>query len=484
MGEQKCQECPLGRVTTAPGQSVCDMCGLGSYADAKGKSACTPCTNGQTTATPATSESRLCVCAEGSYLPKARDSVCQPCPPGMNCVIGSDMANFPYCPENESATQDCTPNNRSVPEFQDRFPKLKPKHASMVAEDPLSVYKCANTKACPGGAPGTCGEHYYGIACGNCDEGYYKSGQMCNKCNWLETSKLLFPILPVTLAPVLINLYYWRMQDTVQRWGSPRNGLAIAAFIIVFHCQSVAIIGAFDLVFPSLVDDVWKGSDFFLDCLSVLRPQCAGIQDFQTNFIMNMTTPIVAFLLFLLTWGLFKGVGVMSQRTTRSPFSKNRMVAIFQCAATPMDGNIVFNCYCAVMYTFSITIASIAMTLFKCYTHPNNKKSMKAHPQIICGSDEWTSMVALAVVGILIYCVAAQAVTTVVLYVAPKNFHDPVFRQRWKFLLAKFRPEVWWWGQMIILKGILLNFAITIFESAWIRSLGAWWCFSCTPSAW
>ena len=55
------------------------------------------------------------------------------------------------------------------------------------------------------------------------------------------------------------------------------------------------------------------------------------------------------------------------------------------------------------------------------------------------------------------------------------RFHDIRFRKKWKFLLAKFQPEIWWWGQVIFIKGLLLNLGLVIFESG-IEQI--WWMMS------
>jgi hypothetical protein len=79
---------------------------------------------------------------------------------------------------------------------------------------------------------------------------------------------------------------------------------------------------------------------------------------------------------------------------------------------------------------------------------------------VLCGSDEWQEVVVIAVFALLVYVIGMGGLFVRVLLLAPSKFHEPIFHKRWKFLLLKFRPGAWWWGIVILLKGVLLNLAL------------------------
>merc|ERR1719387_3470254 len=61
---------------------------------------------------------------------------------------------------------------------------------------------------------------------------------------------------------------------------------------------------------------------------------------------------------------------------------------------------------------------------------------------------------------------------------------DPSFRMRYKFLFIKFRPDVWWWSMVMILKGIVLNFGFAVLTEGiaqiyWVMTFIAVYCGAC-----
>ena len=57
-----------------------------------------------------------------------------------------------------------------------------------------------------------------------------------------------------------------------------------------------------------------------------------------------------------------------------------------------MDGDVVLGCFGGVLKTFFVTVASKCLSLFQCYNHPNGRLSMRASPEVLQGSEEWSSI--------------------------------------------------------------------------------------------
>lgn len=83
-------------------------------------------------------------------------------------------------------------------------------------------------------------------------------------------------------------------------------------------------------------------------------------------------------------------------------------------------------------------------------------------------------MVALAIPSVGLFCVFAGSYFCWILWIAPAKFKSRQFQKRWKFLLIKFQPGVWWWAPVLLLKAILLNLAAVCFADGQ-RQLG--WIF-------
>merc|ERR1719313_2484138 len=66
---------------------------------------------------------------------------------------------------------------------------------------------------------------------------------------------------------------------------------------------------------------------------------------------------------------------------------------------------------------------------------------------------------AVAVLATLAYVIAPLVGSCYAIYVAPVRFHEVTFRQRFKFLLIRFRGSSWWWSVVIMVKMIALNFS-------------------------
>jgi len=69
-------------------------------------------------------------------------------------------------------------------------------------------------------------------------------------------------------------------------------------------------------------------------------------------------------------------------------------------------------------------------------------------------------MMGVGIFALAVFCVLAGAVFSYQLWIAPQVFHQPYFQKRWKFLVMKFRPDVWWWGTVWLLKGLLMNMVL------------------------
>jgi len=180
------------------------------------------------------------------------------------------------------------------------------------------------------------------------------------------------------------------------------------------------------------------------DFMMLFQMDCAGFADFKAGFILRVSAPVLGLVLTGFTYGASQVAQMFDKRFRMEP---NRLFSVFM----------------GIVYTFYIGISSLSLSLFRCYEHPNGETSLVEAPSVLCGSDQWTQVIVFAILAILIYCVGVLGVFIWVLWVAPERFTNPKFQLRWKFLLMKFRPDVWWWGIAFLVKGVAVNLPFIFF---------------------
>jgi len=486
-GSAECTACAAGRhwkeeeeeATTGevdlmlPGwsnRSSCEPCAKGRYQEARAATACGRCEGGRDTFSSGAASRMDCMCPVGTYLPVVGES-CLNCPEGMECNIGSDVANF--AANGTTAT---------VVGGTGNFPRLLPQFWAS-EEDPLSVYLCLDESMCPGGAPSTCGENTMGLMCTACREGYYHAGNRCVKCTNLELSHVVFPVAPMVLSPFGILLLYAASKTPVDKWSSPKNGILVCCVIIIIHFQIIGLLWQCNLFFHKNLGKTWREISHLNDGFALFHPSCAGFGAFGERYYLNVAWPLLALAYFVGTFLLSRaanvGGSVLNQSSLVVRFLKQRM-----------DGNHLFSCYGSVMEVFFIGIAAQSFALFHCYEHPNGKESLHVAPGILCDSSERNSLIVVAVIAIIVYVGFGSVLLTWVLIQAPWNFQRACFRTRWRFLLNKYRPNIWWWSAVVLCRSLALNLCVVVLSVAahqliWISiALGTYGIFAYSMQPW
>jgi len=125
------------------------------------------------------------------------------------------------------------------------------------------------------------------------------------------------------------------------------------------------------------------------------------------------------------------------------------------------------------------------VSLWHCYEHPDGtSSSMYDAPHILCGSASWRDLVAMAIVACLIFCVGFLALVCYAVYVAPIQMASAAFRTRWRFLFVRFRPSTWWWGMLLMIRGLWFCLSTTIFDMGfrqllWVQVMLVTYVLSC-----
>uniref|UniRef100_A0A7S4GMR7 TRP C-terminal domain-containing protein n=1 Tax=Oxyrrhis marina TaxID=2969 RepID=A0A7S4GMR7_OXYMA len=113
------------------------------------------------------------------------------------------------------------------------------------------------------------------------------------------------------------------------------------------------------------------------------------------------------------------------------------------------------------------TMSNIALIPFMCIQHPMGQSSVLQYNAVVCGTDGHSGMV---IVGVLLICMGCifLALLTWLVTVAPTKASkgDMQFLQSCRFLLFRFRVDVWWYGMVVVLRGPLLSLPAVAFTDS------------------
>jgi len=423
-GNSVCLECRLGTASDE-GQAECGLCQNGKFANTTGMRECLSCedeVHGSTTSNRAAQSAEECGCNEGEYEEGTGTSAhCINCPEGMICAFGADS--------NAGAAV---------------YPVLRPMYWSS-ASDPLNVYRCDSDKRCPGGEPGNCGKKLHEQACAHCEDGFAWNGEACVACTSVETSKIIFPTLPILLLPIFIGLLYKFFGDKYEKWNSWQNGTSSVIFICLNHYQIISLARGANIDMPSEVGLVWDVFQFTGDASTVFNPDCAGFSNIQTSMIMKLIAPVVVAVIFVAT-----------------VFMSRALAKLLKKPPVSMTKDRTLNVYFGLIFTFFAGIAAMAFAIFKCSPNPNTQKTLTVDRSVTCYESDWNNMLVIGLLSVFLWCIGFGSVFVRTVYVAPMCFADEGFQMRWKFLFIKFRPDTYWYSLIVIAKGIFMNLGFAI----------------------
>ncbi|CAK9114059.1 Zinc finger CCCH domain-containing protein 55 [Durusdinium trenchii] len=448
-GSTFCEDCSSGTFSSQVATVKCTLCPVGSYMPEKAASQCTRCPAPMVTAEEASRFETQCICPKGMVRPCRHTSapnglregctcnkdvyatetseMCIPCPDGLECKAGADEKDLPCYRAMES------------PELN--YPRPLPSHYTGF-DSPYSVYKCKDAEICPGQAIEVCSANAYDIACGLCQDGYYRQiDGFCGKCHEI----FQVPLVPVILligAPIaLIIIMKFGTQGISKTRFSTFNEFLGIGYVTVVFIQTLGTNMSIMPDVPGVLGSSLAWTAAIQDITSQFRLQCFLRMSFAVEFALKLLAPLYGMLLFVAMYWISK-----------------------LCKRLTLDRDVVIGTYGSFFVAFFISIANLSLKLFQTYEHPNGERSMISEPAVITSSDTWLSMVAGTSLSICLYCVGATAGIVYALYNAPTFFKDPGFRKRWKFLFLSVRPSTYWWVTASLVKAFFLSLTTIVFQ--------------------
>lgn len=110
-----------------------------------------------------------------------------------------------------------------------------------------------------------------------------------------------------------------------------------------------------------------------------------------------------------------------------------------------------------------IRIAAIVVVPLQCYQYPNGRKSLSQYPQVLCWEDDHRPLLGLA--GFVLFCFVIPFACVTLwgsFFVVKPGGQQMKYTKRLRFLLFRFRPDYWWWGNVFNVRQLALVFVSSL----------------------
>jgi len=426
----ECMLCGPGVFSDKMAATQCSFCKQGTYSESEGAQNCTQCPAVMTTESVGKTSVNDCECPEGQYCVGSHPyCTCRSCPAGMTCPFGARALNLA----------------RPVPSGS--RPQVLPGHYT-TKNKPLSVYLCHPSRGkgnCPGGDPQVCNENLAGLTCASCEAGWFIKGDKCIKCDNQNAAVLVIaPLIGILICMVT----YYTGNRQLEANSTVMLGCGCVFGLIVTVMQIFATFDQMTVPWPGGVKDFFGGAKFFVFNPSVLSAECMlGGSNPVNQYLVRFFLPTAVVVAMAVSYAFFAALDCLKMLPERLRWKLAKVI------------NSTFQIYNAIF----IALTAIAAAAFQCYSHPNGKSSLVQYPSVLCGSDDQNSIVAMSVVLLVTFVVPFIGVQVWANYYALRIranlVQSKLHTTRVRFLMYRFRPDVWWWGIVLTIRQLLLGFA-------------------------
>ncbi|CAJ1374394.1 unnamed protein product [Effrenium voratum] len=405
-----CERCPKGSYSNSYGNVECQYCGQGFYEEQEAQTSCTKCPASRTTQLLGAISLASCVCTE-SHIDDG--GVCTFCGDGLSCPLGSTL----------SLLQSVNDTGAQLPHVLGGY------HSDPAA--PLQVYKCQDN-FCPGGSPGTCKGGRQGLTCGDCPADHYWASNECTRCGavmWAWILALVTVVVGIFRSYYLLTSSY-TAKASVMGCTTASLGMMLALF------QNLGVLSMVDVKWPDEVSNLLAFASIFTFNLDALGFSCLSHGN-----VYRYTGTALFFLVVVLA---LPATGVVTQLLL---VMKKRGLAWEKFKTYSTTGQ-----FLQVSFT---TMANVGLMPFMCYKHPTGEESVLKYTEVLCGSGEHLVM---QIVGSLVVLLAGLffSGSCFAAWVAPSLSGRPSLAAI-RFLVFRFRPDVWWFGVILLARGPLLS---------------------------
>jgi hypothetical protein len=213
LGQSRCLSCSAGFFSNSSGLSFCEECYPGLFQSSIASTSCIPCAIG--TFQNVSGQARCVFCSRGSYSNSTGLFACIQCKDSNTLSEGSTDISSCACDEgfygrlpNNQCTR-CVPQSGLQCPFNSTIPLIEPEHyrKGVTGADVAISLKCTPNEACEKtgfNLTTVCRKEYQGFLCGQCAQGYYRSGSSCRECpgngvKWLTISAAMIVVVVILM---------------------------------------------------------------------------------------------------------------------------------------------------------------------------------------------------------------------------------------------------------------------------------------------
>jgi hypothetical protein len=141
-----------------------------------------------------------------------------------------------------------------------------------------------------------------------------------------------------------------------------------------------------------------------------------------------------------------------------------------------------------------ITLVKVVVAYFECveapYSPRGDVKTLALYRDVECDSSEHESSTGAMAMGLVIYVIGFYSFTLYGSVMAPKLWMQMWFRDTFKFMLSRWRADVWFWGGIMMGRNLLMAIAAIISGKVRIQLLYMvvvaviYMCITATYSPW
>jgi len=113
--------------------------------------------------------------------------------------------------------------------------------------------------------------------------------------------------------------------------------------------------------------------------------------------------------------------------------------------------------------------AQVVVAFFECPANPAADATLAKYKDVVCGSDEHDEVKPAMLVGLVVFVVGFYLAFLQAAYTAPSQWMNVGFRERWTFMLTRWRPDVFYWGCVVMTRNLLVAFAGVISSQARVQ---------------
>mmetsp|Transcript_40863 Transcript_40863/g.130508 ORF Transcript_40863/g.130508 Transcript_40863/m.130508 type:complete len:1171 (-) Transcript_40863:761-4273(-) len=303
---------------------------------------------------------------------------------------------------------------------------------SLLAE---SVRECMPPEACLAIAPGapnatarvaagtTCAHGYGGPGCAMCEQGHYRYGGECVKCESTLVSAFVWAMVGIVVfLPLLLKI------------GNAFDHFAAIDVSVTFMALS-SFYAKYDLQWPELLKEWFKWQSVFYINLELLHLDCKSPSKWSYSevFTTTLSIPLYMLMLMLFLWRLrFFGF---------STFMRVYLSAL------------------QILYIFIITRS---LEFFDCLRNEGDGKFyLRAEPSWECyvyspqGGD-WAALFPYGLAAVLVYPLGIPVLYISLLANAKLHFSEPLTIERLGFLYRHLAPEWYFWEVVVMARKLLV----------------------------